>query len=92
MVDRYREERRRGSEKVDAISRAGGTASRAVLFSGMTVVFALLGLLIIPNNIYRSLAVGAIFVVVVAVIATLTLIPAIISLLGDRINWPRRWK
>ena len=92
VVDRYREERRRGAVKVDAITTAGSTASRAVLFSGMTVVFALPGMLIIPNNIYRSLAVGAIFVVVVAVIATLTFIPAVISLFGDRIDWPRHLK
>jgi RND superfamily putative drug exporter len=92
VVDRFREERRRGSPKLDAIQVAGSTASRAVLFSGLTVVFALAGLFIVPNNIYRSLSVGAILVVVVAVIATLTLIPAVISLLGDRIDWPRRRK
>jgi putative drug exporter of the RND superfamily len=90
VVDRYREERRRGAAKIDAITKAGSTASRAVLFSGLTVVFALIGLLIVPNNIYRSLGVGAIFVVIVAVIATLTLIPAVISIIGDRIDWPRR--
>jgi RND superfamily putative drug exporter len=92
VVDRYREERRRGSNKIDAITKAGSTASRAVLFSGLTVVFALAGLLIIPNNIYRSLGIGAIFVVVVAVIATLTLVPAVMSLLGDRMDWPIRRK
>jgi RND superfamily putative drug exporter len=92
VVDRYREERRRGAPKIDAITRAGSTASRAVLFSGLTVVFALLGLLIIPNNIYRSLGIGAILVVIVAVIATLTLIPAIMSLLGDRMDWPIKRK
>jgi putative drug exporter of the RND superfamily len=91
-VDRYREERRRGFSKLEAIQTSGATASRAVLFSGLTVVFALAGMFIVPNNIYRSLSIGAIFVVVVAVAATLTLIPAVISLLGDKLNWPRRWK
>jgi RND superfamily putative drug exporter len=92
VVDRYREERRRGAPKLDAIQIAGSTASRAVLFSGLTVVFALAGLFIVPNNIYRSLSIGAILVVIVAVIAALTLIPAVISLLGDRLDWPRRRK
>jgi RND superfamily putative drug exporter len=92
VVDRYREERRRGSPKIDAITKAGSTASRAVLFSGLTVVFALAGMFIVPNNIYRSLSIGAILVVIVAVVATLTLIPAVLSLLGDRIDWPRRRK
>nr|MBA2276249.1 MMPL family transporter [Chloroflexia bacterium] len=76
--------------KQDAIVIAGGTASRAVLFSGLTVVFALAGLFIVPNNIYRSLSIGAILVVVVAVIASLTMIPAVIALLGDKLDWPRR--
>jgi RND superfamily putative drug exporter len=92
VVERYREERRRGAAKQDAITIAGNTASRAVLFSGLTVVLALAGMFIVPNNIYRSLSIGAILVVVVAVIATLTLIPAIISLLGDRLDWPRHPK
>ncbi|MGH2530826.1 MAG: MMPL family transporter [Thermomicrobiales bacterium] len=92
VVDRFREERRRGAAKLDAIQIAGSTASRAVLFSGLTVIFALAGLFIVPNNIYRSLSIGAILVVVVAVVATLTLIPAVISLLGDRLDWPRRRK
>ena len=92
VVERYREERRRGASTQDAIVIAGGTASRAVLFSGLTVVVALLGLFIVPNNIYRSLSIGAILVVIVAVVATLTLIPAVIALLGDKLDWPRRAK
>jgi RND superfamily putative drug exporter len=86
IVSRYREERARGLEEHDAIAAAGGTAGRAVLFSGMTVVLALLGMLIIPTTVFRSLASGAIFAVVGAVLASLTLLPAILSLLGDRVN------
>lgn len=90
IVERYREERRRGRLKLDAIEIAGSTASKAVLFSGMTVVFALFGLFLIPTSIFRSLGLGAILVVIVAVAAMLTLIPALLALLGDRIDWPRR--
>jgi len=90
IVERYREERRRGRSKHDAIEVAGGTASKAVLFSGSTVVLALFGLLIIPTVIFRSLGAGAILVVIVAVLATLTLVPALLSLLGDKIDWPRK--
>ena len=86
VVSRYREERRHGRDKLSAIEATGGTASRAVLFSGMTVVLALAGMLIIPNTIFRSLAAGAIFVVVIAVLASLTLLPAILGLLGDRVD------
>ena len=90
VVERYREERRRGVAQLDAIATAGGTASKAVLFSGMTVVFALSGMFLLPSNLFRALGAGAIVVVVVAVAATLTLIPALLGLLGDWVDWPRR--
>jgi RND superfamily putative drug exporter len=90
IVSRYREERRRGRPKHEAIEVAGGTANKAVFFSGTTVVLALLGMFLIPTVIFRSLGAGAILVVIVAVIATLTLVPALLSLLGDKIDWPRR--
>jgi putative drug exporter of the RND superfamily len=86
IVSRYREERQRGYDKLSAISAAGATASRAVFFSGMTVVLALVGMLILPTTIFRSLAAGAIFVVVAAVLASLTLLPALLGILGDKVN------
>ena len=86
FLSRYREELARGYGKVEALTIAGGTAGRAVFFSGLTVVIALLGLLIIPHTIFRSLASGAIFVVTVSVLASLTLLPAVLSLLGDWVN------
>jgi RND superfamily putative drug exporter len=86
VVSRFREERAKGLHKLDAIAAAGGTASRAVLFSGMTVVLALGGMLILPLSIFQSLALGAIIVVLVAILASLTLLPAVLGLLGDRVN------
>ncbi len=86
IVQRFREERARGLDRDAAIIKAGGTASRAVLFSGMAVVVALSGLLLVPELIFRSMAAGAIAVVIVAVIAALTLLPAVLRLLGDRVN------
>jgi RND superfamily putative drug exporter len=86
IVSRYREERGHGMEKLDAIERAGATATRAVFFSGLTVVLALIGMLILPNTLFRALGTGAILVVIVAVAASLTLLPAVLSLMGDRID------
>jgi uncharacterized membrane protein YdfJ with MMPL/SSD domain len=86
VVSRFREERAAGAPKLGAIERAGSTASRAVLFSGSAFVLAMLGLLLVQNTIMRSLAVGAILVGIVSVIAALTLLPAILSLLGDKID------
>jgi putative drug exporter of the RND superfamily len=86
VVSRYREERNIGLVKENAIARAGATASRAVLFSGTTFVIALIGMFIVPTSIMRSLALGAILVGIVSVAAALTLLPALLSVAGDRIN------
>ena len=85
-VSRYREERATGLDKLDAITHAGATASRAVFFSGLTVVVALTGMLLLPNTIYRSIGLGAILVVIIAVAASLTLLPAVLALMGDKID------
>jgi putative drug exporter of the RND superfamily len=90
IVERYREERRNGFEKPDAIAIAGETASKAVVFSGLTTTLALIGLFLLPMTTFQSLAIGAMLAVGVSVFAALTLIPAMLSVLGDRINWPRR--
>ncbi|MFL5943425.1 MAG: MMPL family transporter [Gaiellaceae bacterium] len=86
VVSRYREERLLGLSKEDAIAHTGATASRAVLFSGSTFVVALLGMFIVPTSIMRSLALGAILVGIVSVVAALTLLPAVLSVAGDRVN------
>ena len=86
VISRFREERTHGLGKTDAIGLTGATASRAVLFSGSTFVVALFGMLLVPTNIMRSLAAGAIIVGVVSVAAALTLLPALLGLLGDRVD------
>jgi putative drug exporter of the RND superfamily len=86
IVSRFREERARGLGKVDAIAASGRTASRAVLFSGSAFVIALTGMLLVPDTILRSLAAGAILVGFTAVLAATTLLPAVLSLLGDRVD------
>ena len=88
ILNRYREERRKGLEKVDAIGRASATATRAVVFSGFTVVVALAGMLLVPSNVFIAIGMGMIFVVVASVLATMTLLPAILSLLGDKVGPP----
>ena len=86
VVSRFREERARGLEKDAAIAASGATASRAVVFSGSAFVVAMFGMLLVPNSIMRSLAVGAITVGVVSVAAATTLLPALLGLLGDGVN------
>jgi RND superfamily putative drug exporter len=86
VLSRYREERQAGRDKIDAIVATSGTSGKAVLFSGSSFVVALLGLLLVPDTILRSLALGAIIVGLVTMAAALTLLPALLSLLGDRAN------
>ena len=99
IVSRFREELAAGRAVPDAVGRAAATASRAVLFSGMTVVLALCGMLVVPFSIFTSLGAGAILVVIAAVTAALTLLPAVLALLGDArerscvcrsVAWPGR--
>ena len=86
VVSRYREERSHGRLERDAIAVAGRTASRAVLFSGSIFVIALSGMLLVPSNVMKSLAVGAIAVGIVSVLAALTLLPALLGAVGDGVN------
>ena len=73
-------------DKRAAVEKAGDTAGRTVLFSGVTVVLALLGMLIVPVSFFQSLGLGAILVVIAALAATLTLLPAVLSLLGPKVS------
>ncbi|MDP6823156.1 MAG: MMPL family transporter [Dehalococcoidia bacterium] len=87
IVQRFREERDRGFDRYDAIGIAGATASRTVLFSGVAVAIALAGMLMMPDILFKSFGIGTIVVVITAVAAALTLLPALLGLLGDRVNW-----
>ena len=87
IVLRFKEELSRGLPPREAVVRTGRTAGRTVLFSGATVVLALIGLLIVPASFYQSLALGAILVVLATLAATLTLLPAVLALLGHRVNF-----
>jgi RND superfamily putative drug exporter len=86
VVARFREERGNSLEVREAVTRSGATAGRAVAISGMTVVLALVGMLLVPHDIFISLGTAAIIVVLVSIAATLTLMPAVLTLLGDRVN------
>ncbi|HMK93579.1 MAG TPA: MMPL family transporter, partial [Thermoleophilia bacterium] len=86
VISRYREERARGLSKLDAIGATGATANRAIFFSGMTVFLAMLGMVIVPLDITISMGVGVMLVVFTTLLTTLILLPALLGLLGDRVN------
>ena len=86
IVSRFRDERRAGRSKIDAISVASNTTGRAVLYAGVTVVLSLTGLMLTDNPIFISLALAAVIVVMLAIVGSLTLLPALLAVLGDSVN------
>jgi putative drug exporter of the RND superfamily len=89
IVSRYRENRAAGAPNRDALSRAMGTSGTAVLFAGVTVVLAMAALLLTGVGVLGSIGLATSLVVLFAVATALTLLPALLSLLGDRIDTGR---
>ncbi|WP_051970584.1 MMPL family transporter [Kitasatospora azatica] len=89
MVNRFREERGRGAEIAAAIERTTATAGRTVAFSGLTVAVALSGLFVFTSPVFRAVAAAGVSVVVIAVLAALTLVPALLGFAGHRIKPPK---
>ena len=85
VVHRYREELRRGLAPDEAVTRTVATAGRAVAFSGGAVAVGLGLLLVVPVPFIRSMGIGGLLIPVVSVAAALTLQPALLSLLGQRL-------
>ena len=86
IISRYREERNQDFDKIEAVRRTASTATRSVVISGITVMLALLGIVIVPTLVFVSLGIGALIVVVVSIMISLTLLPSLIGLLGDKLN------
>jgi uncharacterized membrane protein YdfJ with MMPL/SSD domain len=87
IVNRFREELRNfKGNKAKAIEKTLQTAGRTVIFSGITVMVSLLGLLVFPLNFLQSMGVGGSAAVLVAMVTALTVLPAILYLLGNRVN------
>jgi uncharacterized membrane protein YdfJ with MMPL/SSD domain len=86
IVTRYREELRRADSEREALARTMATAGRTVAFSGITVAIALGGLLFFPQMFLRSMGLGGMAVVLVDMLAALTILPALLALLGRRVD------
>ncbi len=97
IVSRFREELARGRSVDEAVAISIATAGRAVAFSGLTVSIGLIGLIFFRINMLRSVGMGGVMVVLLAVLAALTLLPAALAIIGTRINafpvrLPRLWR
>jgi RND superfamily putative drug exporter len=96
-VKREREERAKGAGPEAALRAAAVTSGRSVLISGITVLIAMSGLFLIGDDVFSGIGWGAILVVALAIVGSLTVLPAMLSLLGDRIErgripMPRRFR
>ena len=96
MVSRFREELAHGRSVEEAVAISVATAGRAVTFSGLTVSIGLAGLVFFRINMLRSVGMAGVLVVILAILAAITLLPAALSIIGHRINafpvrLPRLW-
>lgn len=94
IVSRYREELARFGPGREALRRTLATAGRTVFFSALTVAAALAALLVFPQRFLYSMGIGGMFVALFAAAVALVVLPAILALLGERVNAlsPRRWR
>ncbi len=86
IVSRYREELRRGRTVAEAVERAVATAGKAVAFSGIAVAIGLSGLLLFAAPAIRSIGIAGALVVLSSVVFALTFLPALLGMLGHRVN------
>ncbi|SEC22028.1 putative drug exporter of the RND superfamily [Nocardioides exalbidus] len=90
VVTRWREESAKGVDNDEAIRAAMATAGRSVVFSGVTVAVSLAALVLVPIPFLRSIGLGGLLIPLFSVAVSLTLVPALLSAVGPRMNWPRR--
>ena len=86
---REREERRKGRSSHDALLEAARTSGQAVLISGATVLIAMAGMFVSGNSLFSTIGLGTMIVVLAAMIGSLTVLPALLHRLGDRVELGR---
>ncbi len=85
-LKREREERRAGASEREAIHTAAATSGRAVLVSGLTVIVAMAGMFLAGDKTFTGMGIGSIIVVAMAMIGSVTVVPALLSALGDKVD------
>ncbi|HYB23132.1 MAG TPA: MMPL family transporter, partial [Solirubrobacteraceae bacterium] len=85
-VRRAREERAHGRTPAEALQAAAATSGRAVLISGFTVMIAMMGMFLMGSQVFAGFGMGTVLVVAVALVGSLTVLPAVLSRLGDRVD------
>ncbi|SFO22682.1 putative drug exporter of the RND superfamily [Actinomadura madurae] len=88
-LQREREERRRGSDREAALAIAAATSGRSVLVSGLAVMVAMSGMFLSGLLLFKAMAIATILVVFIAMLGSVTVLPALLSLLGDKVDFGR---
>src|SRR5207302_636848 len=83
---REREERRRGRPAAEALRISAATSGQAVVVSGLTVLIAMAGMLLAGNPIFTSIGVGTMIMIAVAIVGSVTILPALLFKLEDRVD------
>ncbi len=89
LVTRWREAIAHGQDNETAIRSAMATAGRSIVFSGATVALGLVTLVVLPVPFIRSIGIGGMLVPLISVLASLTVLPALLAGAGRRLDWPR---
>ncbi|WP_084728996.1 MMPL family transporter [Streptacidiphilus neutrinimicus] len=90
VVTRWREERASGRSNDEAVRAAVERAGHSVWFSGLVASLGLFALIVVPNSVVRGIGVAGLFIPSTATLVALTLLPALLSKVGARVDWPRR--
>ncbi|MFF3073407.1 MMPL family transporter [Kitasatospora sp. NPDC057904] len=90
VVTRWREERAAGRSNDEAVRAAVKRAGHSVWFSGLVASLGLFALIVVPNSMVRGIGVSGLFIPSTATLVALTLLPAVLSKIGPRVDWPRR--
>jgi uncharacterized membrane protein YdfJ with MMPL/SSD domain len=86
VITRFRRERRAGRSKDEALLIASATSGQAVVFAGATVLLAICGMFLVGNSVFSTLGLAAIVVVALAIIMSVSLLPALLAMLGDNVD------
>ena len=89
VISRFRRERQAGRSKDEALRVATATSGQSVVFAGVTVLVAISGMFLVGNAVFSSLGLSAIVVVALAITMSVSLLPALLAMLGDNVNWLR---
>jgi RND superfamily putative drug exporter len=89
IVNRWREERAGGRSNAEAVQAAMQRAGHAVMFSGITASLGLFALIVVPVSLVRGIGISGLFIPSTATLVALTLLPAVLSKMGPRLDWPR---